>query len=318
MKAAEKVKQLSGIIRTQLTPLITNDYILLDVPYYSNVGDTLIWQGTVDFLDSLPFKRKYTGDAHDNLEFGCVKDDIIFLQGGGNFGDLWPLHQNFRNKVISMFPENKIIILPQSIHWEDKRKLEEDAKFFAQHKNVTICVRDDASMNILERYYPENNRMLLPDMAFCIDAKKIAQSKEKSGKTLFVRREDKESANIDKYRGVPKDAVVKDWLYDGDSRVLNWKYSLERRAKVLDQKFNTSMTRIINRYFWTHPLKHSQIKYAFQFLAPYDSIYTTRLHAAILSVIIGKRDIHLIDNSYGKLSSFVRSWLSDVDGLEIM
>ena len=29
-----------------LIPLVDNDYVLVDLPYYSNVGDLLIWEGT--------------------------------------------------------------------------------------------------------------------------------------------------------------------------------------------------------------------------------------------------------------------------------
>lgn len=58
MNFPEKIGQLRQIISDTLTPLITRDYLLLDVPYHGNIGDTLIWQGETDFLNTLPYKCK--------------------------------------------------------------------------------------------------------------------------------------------------------------------------------------------------------------------------------------------------------------------
>ena len=51
-----KVNKLKNIISSQLRTLVQGDYIYLDVPYHANLGDTLIWQGTLDFLKTLPYK----------------------------------------------------------------------------------------------------------------------------------------------------------------------------------------------------------------------------------------------------------------------
>lgn len=50
MNCKDKVFQLRKNIEDVLIPLIDNDYIYLDLPYHANLGDTLIWQGTLDFL----------------------------------------------------------------------------------------------------------------------------------------------------------------------------------------------------------------------------------------------------------------------------
>lgn len=56
MNFQQKIDELKNKIYEELTPLIDSDYILLDLPYYSNIGDTLIWEGTESFLKSLPHK----------------------------------------------------------------------------------------------------------------------------------------------------------------------------------------------------------------------------------------------------------------------
>lgn len=41
---------LKSKIYTILTPLIGKKCILLDAPYYHNIGDVLIWEGTKSFI----------------------------------------------------------------------------------------------------------------------------------------------------------------------------------------------------------------------------------------------------------------------------
>lgn len=45
MNGFEKTEKLRNIIFDQLSPLIDNDYVLWDLPYHENIGDTLIWEG---------------------------------------------------------------------------------------------------------------------------------------------------------------------------------------------------------------------------------------------------------------------------------
>lgn len=62
MTCEEKIWELRQIIEEQLTPLINNDYVLYDLPYYSNIGDLLIWEGELSFLKGLPFKMLECGN----------------------------------------------------------------------------------------------------------------------------------------------------------------------------------------------------------------------------------------------------------------
>ena len=56
MRAKEKIERLRAEIEKQLIPLIDSDYVLWDLPYHTNIGDTLIWQGEWNFLRKLPYK----------------------------------------------------------------------------------------------------------------------------------------------------------------------------------------------------------------------------------------------------------------------
>ena len=149
MNAVEKVKALSKKISEALTPLINRDYWLLEVPYYSNIGDTLIWQGERDFLGTLPHKCLGMHSLESFAFPEIDKNDLILFQGGGNFGDLWTRHHDFKMKVVEMYPDNEFIFLPQTVYFEREENMRKCAAFLAD-KKVTICARDEVSYHLLK------------------------------------------------------------------------------------------------------------------------------------------------------------------------
>ena len=58
MNSTEKAQQLKRQLEQQLLSLIDQDYVLYELPYYSNIGDTLIWEGALDILRKSPYKYK--------------------------------------------------------------------------------------------------------------------------------------------------------------------------------------------------------------------------------------------------------------------
>ena len=51
----EKINLLKSLIDKGLLPLINSSCVYLDVPYHTNIGDTLIWEGTEQFLLIIKF-----------------------------------------------------------------------------------------------------------------------------------------------------------------------------------------------------------------------------------------------------------------------
>ena len=119
MNYREKTAQLREEINRQLLPLIDADYAYLELPYYENIGDTLIWDGTLRFLEQFPFKCLYTASSRTFVYRELPESAIILLQGGGNFGDLWAEPHQFRKKVIELYPRNRVIVLPQTVWYEN-------------------------------------------------------------------------------------------------------------------------------------------------------------------------------------------------------
>lgn len=62
--------------------LIDNEYIFIDLPYYSNIGDTLIWKGTEDVLKKVPYKCLYRA-SYQTFQYMELSQDVIIIMMGG-------------------------------------------------------------------------------------------------------------------------------------------------------------------------------------------------------------------------------------------
>lgn len=309
----KKITELKNKITEELTSLIRGDYVLLNLPYYENIGDTLIWEGEEAFLSKLPYKCLYRSSigsyrANKNIDAATT----ILMQGGGNFGDLWDGHQQFRIDIITKYLANQIIIFPVTVHYSNKDEIVKDAQLMGQHENLTICVRDKNSYDLLTQYF-SNNILLLPDMAFCIDPIQLKKYLSKSTKeTLLLKRTDKElSAEYDYKQHITQNGTID---------VLDW--PTKQKGNLIQKIINRPLHRkspfkSFADYYAYNFYRPYLIKKGVQFLSSYNNIYTTRLHGAILSTLLQK-PYTFFDNSYGKNKGFFDAWLSDVDGINFI
>lgn len=312
----QKKGRLEQLIRTGLSRYIDGDYVLWDLPYHGNIGDILIWEGECQFLSCFPHKC-LEFSAQDTCHFPSLPEDVvILLHGGGNFGDLWREAQEFRLKVIRKYPANRIVIFPQSVHYQNPETLKADAEVMAQHKKLVICARDEQSFQILKPYV-RNEMLLLPDMAFCIDPRRLERFKQQQGDTdLFLKRRDKE---LNKEVSGPEGAEIRDW--PSVEKVLFMLRCLGLCLKVGNGlrrwklHFPGRLWNKLTDWYASEVVRPVLLKIGVGFLSRYRHIYTTRLHVMILSVLLEKECVCL-DNSYGKNFAFYETWLKDLSEIE--
>lgn len=94
-------------------------------------------------------------------------DTRLILHGGGNMGDEWLKEEEDRRKIIKTFANNKMIIFPQTIHYQDPKKFLESVEFYAKFKNLTIVAREKKSFEILKNNY-KNEVILTPDIVLSL------------------------------------------------------------------------------------------------------------------------------------------------------
>lgn len=286
-------KQMSA-----LTPYIDADYIFLDLPYYANIGDALIWYGTECWLKTIHFSCKLRASC-STFSFPELRSEtVIIMQGGGNFGDIWRQHQEFRLKVIKHYPNNRIIILPQTVFYSNPKTAMQDAAIMCQHHNVIICARDKRSLKFLKAFRFSKNLLLLPDMVFCAQFESPQSTKD----ALFIKRTDKEWKDVP-LEQLPSDIEIGDWC------------SIERPDKAVESFSLIENPDEKDSYAINVFLPHL-VDLGIKQLGRYRTIYTTRLHAALLGILLGK-NIVLFDNSYGKNSSFYDTWLREIPNVKM-
>ena len=307
MTSEEKIKLLSCEIYSKLTPLINSDYVLYDLPYHNNVGDLLIWQGELAFLKKFPYRLLDYCSRFTYRNNDLPPSATILLHGGGNFGDIWRSAQDFRLRIIDKYPQNPIVVFPQTIFYEIINTLKNDAILMGKHKNLTICARDYVSYELLKKNF-SNNILLVPDMAFCIPPVELKKYQvEVKDKTLFLKRSDHELKDINYVFQPNYPVIVSDWPAMEHQDIMQFIMIVFLKLRM------SSITDSYSTYIYRDQL----IKQGVRFVSQFNEIYTTRLHVAILSVLLGK-PFYFFDNSYGKNKTFYETWLSDVEGINFI
>ncbi|MFZ3579515.1 polysaccharide pyruvyl transferase family protein [Virgibacillus sp. DJP39] len=166
-----------------------------DYPVYDNVGDMLIWKGTERFFKecNIHVRKRYSYHlVNYKLESGDMleipKDTVIVCQGGGNFGDLYPIHQNLRKLLTKNYPDHRIVILPQSIFYEDTENIQKDFELFSEHRDFHLFLRDSKSFVLASKFI--DKVYLCSDMAHALYP--IRSRGKGKLNTLYLLRKDKE------------------------------------------------------------------------------------------------------------------------------
>lgn len=310
MTIEDKIKQLRSVIDEKIISLIKSDYVLWGLPYYINPGDTLIWEGALNMLNKSPYKCLGTCGWNE-YQFTPLSTDVtILIIGGGFFGDIWRHAWDMVMNTIIKYPDNPIVVLPQSIYYQNLNVATQDAERLSQLKNLTICARDQQSFDFAKQFF-RNSVVLVPDLAFYCSTKKLNRfSIKQSNRILFLKRCDKELPDdIIDINGENVDCV--DWP------AMSGHYSLGMRVvSRLISLFRKLKKKKIVSLLYKYGNRNVVIRDAVRFISQYQEVYTTRLHVMILSFLLGKR-VYIVDNSYGKVSNCYQTWLSDIDKISI-
>lgn len=310
MNNSEKIAQLRAEIRKIIKPLITSDCHLTNLPYHTNIGDSLIWHGSRAFITECGYNILSETSSLSWKNSRVKPQDIIIFNGGGNIGDIYRKNVEFMLGIIDRFPNNKIIIFPNSAWYFNNEFLQADAIRLSKHKNLHIIARDQYSYDLIKANFTANFVYIAPDMAFYIPNELLEGVRSiipKPNSTLYLRRVDKEF--VPETEIIVSNAKVSDWPTISSNQYINKIYpAINRLLHLLKLK------RVID-FIGHHIVRDNNLKIGAKYIATFENIITTRLHTLILSVLIG-RPVQYIDNISGKVSAFANTWLSDLSSIK--
>lgn len=176
--------------------------VLIGVPHHNNLGDHAITIAERKYLKDNFKEYKYYEISEETLET-CIEkvknvideEDILFLHGGGNLGDEYLYVEEGRRKVIQLFPNNRIVFLPQTMYFSDtkrgKEELEKSKKIYSQHNKLLIIAREDVSYKRMKEEFKNNKIIKTPDIVTYLD--KSDKTKQNREGLLMILRNDVES-----------------------------------------------------------------------------------------------------------------------------
>lgn len=287
------------------------DYALLNFPNHANVGDSAIWLGELAHLKATFGSRPAFVCEEGNFNADdlrrAVPNGPIFFEGGGDFGDLYPHCQVFRELIIEQFPDRHIIQLPQSLNFTNPDLIEKTARVVHRHKKFVLFVRDKHSLEIAQSSF-DCPVHLAPDMAFCLGP--IRRPVTAKHKLLLLLRTDGESARVGEALPghLPEGVVITDWLRDEPA--LNRRMIFLTAMNGLLSLQASALCKPALRRALFRNLAQNRLDRGVKLLSSAEFVITDRLHGHILCLLLGIPHIAL-DNSYGKLSGFISTWTKD-------
>ena len=293
---------------------------LLIIPTPRIAGDHAIWIGEKIFLKTLKVEvaHQCSLETYDKAAMAAaLGSGTILMHGGGNFGDTYS-YQQFRHRILTEFPDNKIVIFPQTVMFFTDFSIKQSAELFSAHTDVTIAVRDVLSLRILEKIFWLSSADGSRARYGIYDWPQARQIKPVFG-VVWLSRTDTEGVhgalipktiapleirqkNIDLGRyddGIP--TIVQADIAGSMLFVTDW-YRCTLDQQGLDRYKMLSFDQ--RSQFW--------LDRAFRILSSGHVVITDRLHAHILCTLMGIPHV-LLNNNYGKNFLFFETWCRPLD-----
>lgn len=267
--------------------------VFIATPLHGNLGDhAIVYSQERFFADRglekniveipSPQYQRYSTEIKKIIQ----ANDLIVIDGGGNMGTLWLEEEHKMQYIVQEFPNNPIIIFPQTIFYSDhtcgKLELQKSADVYSTHKNLHICAREKASYDMMKKVYPTVDILLVPDIVLYING---IQHKNLRKGVIFCLRKDKEKQlSNEKIELIANDLKLRGLKIKNESTVITEVVKRRNRIKKLNKK-------------WAR-FSSAQL------------VITDRLHGMIFAAITGTPCL-AFDNSSGKVGN-VYDWISNL------
>lgn len=273
-----------------------NKVIIFGTPFHGNLGDHAIIEAEKKIINDYLNKNIVEISSYlledskifDNIKKYINNSDLLFITGGGSMGDIWLNEELIIRKIITCYPNNKIIIFPQTVFYtntlEGQEQFIKSIDIYNNHPSLTLCVREEKSYNFVKKNY-NVKCLLVPDIVLYLDNSLESNNRNN---ILFLMRKDKEKILKNDDIKFIEHIINSDIIYS--DTVLNKRISIKKRKKYLKKKIDLC--------------KNSKM------------IITDRLHGMIFAYITNTPCIAF--NNYNFKVEGVYKWISDCNYIKLV
>lgn len=273
---------------------------LFGTPIHTNLGDHLITLSERYFLNSIGYMDEIIEIPTEMYQIykkrlikAISEDSVIFINGGGWMGNLWPVEELLLQDMVNSFKRNRIIIFPQTIYYDKsiqsyQELINSSERILGDCELLSLFVRDRQSYNFAINSFKKVNVHLTPDIALayfnCVNRKKWEDRKNAVGICL---REDREAS---------RDKTV------------------EEKIRILLQKTGWKIQKIdtMSKKRISFAEREKAVTIRLADFSEKKIIVTDRLHGMIFAYLTGTPCIAM-DNKTCKVSGVYTEWLSDCE-----
>lgn len=289
------------------------DVALLDVPNQRNVGDALILSGQLAYLEELGVRLRYVADLHffDPARLRhAMPEGTVLLHGGGNLGDLWPGHQQYREDAVRALHDYPVVQLPQSVLFQDPARAAAADRVLGAHPDLLLLLREPASQDRAQAQLPHVRQAFCHDMALGHRPRRLDPDRPRDT-LLVLARQDKERRHD--LPGIARAAAagrleprVTDWAPVG-LQGARWRAAraVARFTGRAERRLGagapaTSLNPVTRHALWT--VNRAAIAGGEDVYRDASVALVDRLHAHVLAGLLGIEHV-VLDNSYGKVGA---------------
>lgn len=268
--------------------------IMLATAEHQNIGDSAITLAEQQLLSS-QFPDYYQVEI-STYEFARKEaylhaivnpQDILFLNGGGNIGDVYPEEEQFHQTIVEQFPNNRIVVFPQTISFRhlDGKTLRDSQRAYNGHRDLTMYLRGRESLEFARTYFPNVKSVLMPDVVHLLQTE---YTFPRSGALMCIR-EDGESSLDEAQR--------------------------EMLCSLVKKMFqNVEHTTNIHPEDVTRDIRGLVVRQELMRFAKHQVVITDRLHGMIFSVITGTPCV-VLSSFNQKIREYYEAFLKGTDGV---
>ncbi|AYG03716.1 polysaccharide pyruvyl transferase family protein [Gryllotalpicola protaetiae] len=274
---------------------------VVDFPDHLNCGDAAIWLGELVVLSASGARIRSAMSRRSFRIDALTPASTIVLQGGGNFGGLYPTHHQLRLRLLDRLRGRRIVQMPQSIEYPGERERDELRRAVSRHGAFVLLVRDHRSFDLAAADFDCEVR-LVPDAAFALGTLTRRAPTVSTAVQVRTDREATGGADFGDFRF--------DWLQapltETRRRRLEWHELISRAAaKTGSARLRTAEIASAQR------LAEANLARAIGLLSTGRTLVTDRLHGHILATLLGVEHL-VVNDKYGKIRAFWDTWTRDI------